>query len=289
MSKKLSNIIQKKFSTDYKTVFIDLDGTLVTKKYTIPKLNKQAINKLKLTKTKIVIATGRPVVNIIPILKKLDLFEQDTPVIAFNGSLIYKPKSKTIINSKTFSYQEISTACKLANKHKIQFWCFKADDSNSGYRGKVKGLLTFYLPKRNKQKSQVFDFKNEFKSYKFTVGGSKKQIDAYKQELNQKIKCNIFHITSQLSGLKNNDCFEAAPVGASKASGAKHLLEQWKINNDDTVAIGDSYNDISLLQYVGLGIAMGNAEKQIKESADEITLSNKYCGLAYAINKFILK
>jgi len=58
---------------------------------------------------------------------------------------------------------------------------------------------------------------------------------------------------------------------------------------DNVMAVGDSLNDISMIKEAGIGVAMGNAQQLVKETADHITLTNQENGVAFAIRKWALK
>ncbi len=66
------------------------------------------------------------------------------------------------------------------------------------------------------------------------------------------------------------------------------MIQKLGINREEVIACGDGYNDITMLQFAGLGVAMENATEQTKKAADYITLSNDDDGVAFVIQKFIL-
>ena len=82
---------------------------------------------------------------------------------------------------------------------------------------------------------------------------------------------------------------EIMPPRIEKANGLKFITDCLGIQAKDILACGDSYNDISMLRYAGLGIAMANSDKEVKEVADYITLSNDKDGVAHAVKKFCLQ
>lgn len=82
---------------------------------------------------------------------------------------------------------------------------------------------------------------------------------------------------------------EVMNINGNKGNGLKVMAEHYNIPLEDTVAIGDQYNDIPMFKVAGLSIAMGNAEEEIKELSDVTTLTNDENGVAYAINHFVLK
>ena len=81
---------------------------------------------------------------------------------------------------------------------------------------------------------------------------------------------------------------ELVPLGIDKAQSLAVLLDKLGMKREEMVAIGDGYNDLSMIQFAGLGIAMANAQEPVKKAADYITLSNDEDGVAAAVEKFFL-
>ena len=79
--------------------------------------------------------------------------------------------------------------------------------------------------------------------------------------------------------------FTAANV--NKGLGLRFIAKELGISIEETMAVGDSGNDAEMLMAAGLGVAMGNASKEIKAISDVITLTNEECGVAHAIEKYI--
>ena len=89
-------------------------------------------------------------------------------------------------------------------------------------------------------------------------------------------------------GGKPNPIVEAMPLGTTKASALSRLAEILDIQTSEIMAMGDANNDIEMLEFAGLGIAMGNASDHVKSLADAVTASNEEDGVARAIEKYIL-
>ncbi|MNI95067.1 putative phosphatase [compost metagenome] len=75
---------------------------------------------------------------------------------------------------------------------------------------------------------------------------------------------------------------------ASKTSAIEFLCNKLNIEKEEVIAIGDNYNDMDMLQYAGVGIAMGNAPDIVKKKADDITSTNDEDGVAKALEKYFL-
>ena len=81
------------------------------------------------------------------------------------------------------------------------------------------------------------------------------------------------------------NCLDIGAAGVSKGDALRRYAEMLNINAEDTIAFGDSENDLSMINYAGLGIAMENGEEELKSAADMVTLSNDECGVAHALKK----
>ena len=81
---------------------------------------------------------------------------------------------------------------------------------------------------------------------------------------------------------------EVMKKSSSKRSGIEKLAEELEIKPHEIICIGDSGNDKQMIEYAGLGVAMGNAFPEIKKIADYVTFTNEENGVAHVINKFIL-
>lgn len=108
------------------------------------------------------------------------------------------------------------------------------------------------------------------------------RINEFQKELQGKLSSTVNFHTSQPFFL------EFVDVNASKAIALEKLGEYYGIKREEMIAIGDGFNDLSMIEYAGLGVAMENAPSEIKEAADFVTLSNEDDGVAYVIEKFIL-
>ena len=82
---------------------------------------------------------------------------------------------------------------------------------------------------------------------------------------------------------------EIVKKGIKKSEAIKVVLEKYHIQQDEVMAIGDGENDVEMLEFAGLGIAMENAKEEVKRFANDVTTSNNHDGVANAIEKYILK
>jgi Cof subfamily protein (haloacid dehalogenase superfamily) len=154
---------------------------------------------------------------------------------------------------------------------------------------KVEEVLAFYSEGNGKLSIDMTVFEDveeilqikDINIYKFLfVDNDRDKLNNLRMELNKLEKIG----TS--SSWDNN--IEAMGLNVSKGEALKELCNKLKISQDEVIAIGDSENDLSMLNFAGLGVAMGNADENIKEQADYITDSNNEDGVAKVIEKFVL-
>ena len=77
------------------------------------------------------------------------------------------------------------------------------------------------------------------------------------------------------------------PQNVDKAYSLERLLAHLNLSRDEMVACGDGFNDLSMVRYAGMGVAMGNAQQVVKEEADFVTASNDEDGLVLVVEKFL--
>jgi Cof subfamily protein (haloacid dehalogenase superfamily) len=81
---------------------------------------------------------------------------------------------------------------------------------------------------------------------------------------------------------------EFTQLGVTKGASLDYLIKPMGIKAEEVIAIGDSYNDLAMIEFAGLGVAMGNAPQDIKEKADYVAASNMEDGVAEVVEKFVL-
>ena len=93
---------------------------------------------------------------------------------------------------------------------------------------------------------------------------------------------------SQINVYRSQDFFlELVPQNIDKAASLDSLLKGLNMTRQDLIACGDGFNDLSMIQYAGLGVAMSNADPEIQKAADYVTFSNDEDGIAHVLHKFI--
>jgi Cof subfamily protein (haloacid dehalogenase superfamily) len=265
----------------YKLIAVDMDGTLLNEKKEISDRCIQAICKLKENGKKFVIATGRPLNGVMNYINQLNLLDDDDYVIAFNGALVQSTKTKQIIFNKPLSldvYKELFTISKQlgVNIHAL------TEDS--------------VLTPKNNPFTEIEANINQIP----IIEGAIEYIDASTiivkvmfidepEKLDAIIPQIPAWINEKYTILRSSPIFlEFLDKSVNKGAGVSAVAKQLGLEREEVICVGDAGNDLAMIRYAGLGIAMDNAMEEIKSEADFITYSNEEDGVAYVIEKFML-
>lgn len=268
----------------YKLIAIDMDGTLLNSKNNVSNRTKKAIIKAKEKGVHVVLSTGRILKSAIYYSQKLGL---KNPIVASNGGIIVDENSN-LIYKKPLDKQSIKKIADMADEDDVYFHLY--DETKFYSSRKVQEFLDFYRQDDEKTSIDFQLFKHideiinteNLNIYKFLF------IDENKRKLqNFREKISTISDISISSSWSNN--VEAMALNVSKGEALSKLSEILNIKLKDIITIGDSENDLSMLNISGLSVAMGNASHKIKEKADYITDTNDNDGVAKAIEKFILE
>lgn len=265
----------------YQLLCLDIDGTLLNSKHQITKETRAAIQKVQKEKgIPVVLVSARMPRSIFPLAQELGIC---APIICYSGALVMDSNKKTVLRH----YIEASYIQKLyfiGKKYRISMSLYK---DNEWYVEK-KDTWTEQEEKITHIPPIIHDYQTLFTSWaqegcnKILCMGDEEEIRALKNKLIAKFQGNLTIYLSKTTYL------EIMPNLSSKTSAIKVLLEKYNIDQKALMVIGDNYNDMDMIQFAGLGIAMGNAPEEVKGCSDAITLSNDEDGVVFAINKYIL-
>ena len=253
-----------------KIVFTDLDSTLTKEKGKIDIKNKVIFEKLKNIGIPVVINTGRPLPYIIPICKQ---FETSNYVISSNGAEIYNISAKKVIFRDIISKDNLKKIDEFVSKYDLFFMANSIDKRYTNKEDAVGFLKTDTLFEIDDDISQVILESYDVEKMKLL----RKSID---DETDLKIANKTKHIT------KNKLLYyDVVNNAVSKGNALKKLCDYLGIDTDRAMAIGDSDNDIEMLQASGYKVAVANATDKLKSVADIVTLSNKQNGVETILNE----
>lgn len=267
----------------YKLIALDMDGTLLNEDKQVSEKNKESIKKAKELGAYVVLASGRPIDGLTSFLEELNLLGEDDYVLSYNGCLVQKTKSREVVCDVTIKGIDLKYLKKLADEAGVNIHAFS----------KEKGLIT---PKEN-----------TYTTYEANQNGIEYYINDFSDVSDDEEIIKVMMIDEPEileAGMKKlpNEIYEKYSVAkstpffleffnkeANKGSAVKLLAEHLGIKREEVITVGDEMNDFQMIEYAGLGVAMGNACDKIKEISNYITDSNNEDGVSKVIEKFIVK
>jgi Cof subfamily protein (haloacid dehalogenase superfamily) len=267
----------------YKLIAMDLDGTLFNSTQRISAKNLDAIESLKALHLYLVIASGRTYRDIAKMTASLKLTEYDRAYfICYNGVIAVKTNPYEVIYQKMIHSEDVRKIARLVEGTGLKMHVFCEDQ--------------IYLSKDIEYTIQS-DFELMENASKIDMDGYAGRDEIYKVLiLDQEDKINAFQKTIPQSILTSYTVFKSAShllefvhKEGSKGDALANLARHLGVQREEVMAFGDEENDISMLKFAGMGIAMENATPHVKAIATAITLSNKLDGVAEAIKKYITR
>ena len=266
----------------YKMVFSDMDGTLLWKGLHISVENKAAIQKAVDKGVDFVICTGRGVFGVEPHLKELDLIGKKGYVICQNGAAIYDLRNMEMVLKKSFSPALVAPVSAFARGFgEIELFYY---DNRNFMCEKLTPVVEKYCQVMKTSPRVVNDpmeYEGEFTKCLFS--GPRvylEKIKAYAEELLGD-QVNLFYSAETY--------LEFVVKGVDKGTALEATAKQAGVELKDTIAIGDSDNDLPMILKAGLGVAMQNGEPHVKAAAGYITERNaEENGVAEVIERFVL-
>ncbi len=262
----------------YRLIAVDVDGTLLDDRDSITSGTGEALNKAVKNGTVLTICTGRPVQSARPLVEELGI---DAPFITYNGAMVVKGLSGDIMYERCLEHDDAGMIYNLGQEYgttvvvwsKNRLYANRLDDRAYRY-----GRQARTQPELMKDTEEVFGKGASKVLWYDTV----ERITQFQQQVGSRLDSNVNYHTSKPFYL------EFVHSEASKAIALEHLGAHYGISREEMIAVGDGHNDISMIKYAGLGVAMANAPDEVKNVADYVTLSNNDDGLAHVIEKFII-
>lgn len=276
--------------TDIKLVALDLDGTLFNSNGEIMPKTKQAIKKLTDNGVHVVIATGRPY-NGLP-------FEQikDTGIdyaITTNGAAIYQISTNTCLYEDCMDFSITGPILQYLTSKEIHIDTYIDGEGftpircrNDLYRLPLAGAMKQYILATRTPVEDLYtyvkDCKKDVQKMTLNFYPLEDGTRLHREEVRLFLEANPA-IETVCGGFCN---LEFSKAGINKGTGLSHLASLLHLTIDQTMAVGDSGNDYSMITIAGVGVAMENASDDIKAISDYITGSNEADGVAQAFSHY---
>ena len=269
-----------------KALFTDLDGTFLTDDKQITSENREAMNQLLSKGHKAIITTGRPLPSAVIQAQKLGLTEEGCYLIAYNGGVLYDTYHETVLFEKLLPKEYVLQIADEANRRKIHIQAYDRERVLVEPRCD-NDIVRFYCGRIDME----FGVIDSFSSLKETPA-KLLLIDRHNKAVLEDMQGWIRNHFDEVI-----DCFfscdeflEIMSKHLNKGNGLRMMADHLGIDIKDTIAAGDAENDLSMIRAAGIGCAMINGSKIVKDSADYITQAdNNHGGVAEVIRKFILE
>lgn len=272
---------------DIQLIAIDLDGTLLTDDKQLPQANIEAIHQAIQAGVQVVICTGRTLPGVREIMAQLPFDGEDDFLILQNGSVTHRLHNLEIVEQVTLSQPAraaLMAFARVFDEEGAQLVAFDQEGMMliSQYEANeivISDSKVLGTPITSFTAEEFLAFEGFNKAM---VLGEPNVLDALKDRVPNELFDHFSPVRSQPI------IAEFLVKGVSKASALKALAERLAIDAQHVMAIGDQLNDLEMLEWAGLGVAMGNAVSGIKEVADVVTSSNEDAGVAQAIEQHVL-
>jgi Cof subfamily protein (haloacid dehalogenase superfamily) len=261
----------------YRLLALDMDGTLLNSKGELSPGNRLAIKEALAAGVQVTISTGRSLQGALWCAEELGL---TCPLIVYNGGMLAKVTGE-ILYSKEMLPADALLAMEEGVKHGVTL-CIWSKGKLYGYP--LNERTADYVRFSGVEPLPVESLEELARQgvTKVLWYGTKEEIPGFWEEMKQKPFANTHLCPSQPMFLE----FFHGEV--SKAAALAKLGEALQIPREEIIAMGDGANDLELIAYAGLGVAMGNATDAVKKKADAVTLTNDKDGVAAVIEKYLL-
>ena len=267
-----------------KAIFLDIDGTLTNKDKIITPETKKALLKAQSRGVKLVIASGRPPGGLYKYGNQLDMQNNNGLFVCYNGARVIDCMTNEVLvdvampkelarevleHVKKFNVRPMVTTGKHMTVENVYDCMIKDGDRVFNvleYEARSNGYLL-------KEAVTVEDYLTEPVNKILTAGDS-----AYLQEHYQEMSAPFEGKLSMM--FTANFYYEYMQLGIDKGKSLSEAMNRLGIAREECIAFGDAENDISMLKYAGIGVAMGNATDAVKAIADEICEDNNSDGIA---------
>jgi Cof subfamily protein (haloacid dehalogenase superfamily) len=262
----------------YKMLVLDMDDTLLTDDHIISNENKAMLSKAQELGVYVILASGRPTPAMIAYAKELQL--DNSYMISYNGAVITDLKEDKIIFEQTLTQEQIHELYDYSLKSKTHIITYLdgkiVSETDSEYIDIEKNITGL-------EHNKVVSFKDEVKSA--AIKCILLEEPSYLKEVEKDLRAAMPHLSVCMS---KPFFLEVAQNGIDKGASIKFLAEKLNILQSEIIAVGNAGNDLTMIQYAGLGVWVDNVDPELRDKGDVIVASNNDHGVAEVVRRFIL-
>lgn len=276
--------MNKSTALPYSIIALDLDGTLTNSEKIITPRTFDALMKAQREGVRLVLASGRPTFGIAALANQLQLADYGGYVLSYNGGRIIDWCEKTVIFSQVVDQKLVPILYDFAEKAQLPIVTYLPEailaSKNEGEylaeEARINGMPVVVAQNFVEEAMQI-------------AGGSTKFLIPGEPELLIQLESEMkAALSEQMEVFRSAPFFlELPPKGIDKAQSLQRLLTHLGLERESLMAFGDGFNDLSMIQFAGQGVAMANAVEDVKSIADFVTTSNEEDGIAHALEQLL--
>ncbi len=266
----------------YKMIVLDLDGTLTNRDKVITPRTLKALMEAQKRGKKVVLASGRPTYGVMPLAEQLELEKYGGFILSFNGGIIMDCSTREIVFQKKLPVESNRRIIELAKEEGVDILTYQdswiiTNNPDNQY-AKIESSINHLKLRKIENFAEYVNF--SVPKFIMLDDGD------YLATVEGKVKASL---GKNFSVYRSEPFFlEILPKGIDKAQSLDQLLHALGMDREEMIACGDGYNDLSMIQFAGFGVAMANAVLPVRNAADYVTLSNNDDGVAQVVEKFLL-
>ena len=262
----------------YKLIAMDIDDTLLNRKKELTPVTRAALMQAQANGVKLAVASGRLPYGVRPFAEALDIAAHGGYYMGFNGGAVMNCRDE-LIGSSFLDSQYIRPVYDVLRRYDVCTMVHRGDSIFSD--NKTNRYTQVETDAVGLPVTPVDDLPSfiDWQIPKFLIGGEPAVLKVLEQEL-------LNSLGGQVDIYLSAPWFlEVMPKGTDKGSGLRAICADAGIDVRDTIAFGDSFNDIAMIRTAGMGVAMANAEQAVKDAADRITADCDHDGIAAALKE----
>ena len=267
----------------YEALVLDVDGTLVGTDKQVSEATREAIIEAQQRGKTVAIASGRSISGIRRTAAKIHLEQFGGYVIAYNGTTVINCKTGECIYNQTLDHDMIKPVYEAAKELGLGITVYHDEEKELLAGNGVDAYIEADAKACDITIREVNDLVRaiNFPVNKLLLSGEPEKMKQVEKHLCEKFgdRLNVFRSDPYY--------VEILPKFVDKAVAVDKLMKFLDISKDKVICVGDSFNDLPMLRYAGKGVAMGNAQEEVKEAADYVTASNDEDGIVEVIRKFM--
>lgn len=277
--------------SNIKVIIMDVDGTLTNSKKVITEKTKDALIKAQENGALLILSSGRPISGLMDFARELKMDKNHGLLVSYNGSKVIDCQTNEVLFNETMTVKQGQAVLEHMKKFDVKPMIDKGDymfvndvfNCYIQYQDEPFNIIQYEARGGKFKLCEKHDLA-AFADYplnKILTAGDPEYLKKHYKEMMEPFKDTLSCMFTAPF------YFEFTAQGIDKAKALDTVLIPMGYKKEEMIAFGDGHNDISMVKYAGIGVAMGNAVDDLKEIADFITLSNEEDGIAYALSKYI--